>query len=147
MVSLLFLALIEGMMTKTYKVKGILKRFALRLPVIVAVAAMGMMYWEIPFFNSLEMAVRTFTYAAEAHGYFSPIHAPYASLINTFRILGVWVFPTGYNPYHDLYYFHKLITVTSFLWPVTALGLSLLLADKNRRLKILLLIAVSLVII
>ncbi len=118
-----------------------------KLALVASVAVLGMLYWEVPFFLSFKESIETALYAAETHGLTSFPHAPYASLINTFRIFGVWAFPTGYCPYHNLYFQDPLITITSFMWPVTALGLSTLLASRDQRSKILSLVVLSLLVI
>ena len=84
--------------------------------------------------------------AAQSLGLFT-LNAPYANLINTFRILGVWSFQTGYCPYNGLFYSNPAITIASFIWPIAALGVSLLLVKRSHGLKVPLLVALSLVII
>jgi hypothetical protein len=145
--SLLAWALIEGIMRKYPDVRQVFKKFLIKLPLISITALVGMLYWEIPFFTSLKESIETAFYAASAHKGTSVLNAPYASLVNTFRILGVWVFPTHYCPYHELYSHDPFVTITSFMWPVVALGLSILLAEKKRRPLILSLVLFSLLII
>lgn len=145
--SLLAWALIEGTMRKPPDVRQIFKKFLIKLPLISITALVGMLYWEIPFFMSLKETIETAFYVASAQKVTSVLNAPYASLINTFRILGVWAFSTGYCPYHELYFHDPFVTITSFIWPVVTLGLSILLAEKRRRPLILSLIFFSLLII
>jgi hypothetical protein len=145
--SLLAWALLEGTIRKPHYVGRVFRRFLIKLPLISITALVGMLYWEIPFFSSLKESIETAFYAASAQKVTSILNAPYASLINTFRILGVWAFPTGYCPYHELYYRDPFVTITSFIWPVVALGLSILLAEKKRRPLVLALVLFSLLII
>jgi len=146
MMGMLLLALIKQTTLKTSKAKSVLKSFILKLPLIAVVAALGMMYWEWYFFSSFTANLANYYHAAESVGA-SSFYVPYATLTNTFRILGVWTFQTGYFPYHSLFYSNPVITIASFIWPIAALGLSLLLMKGNYRLKILLLVALSLMII
>jgi len=145
--SLLAWALIEGIMRKSPNVRQVFKKFLIKLPLISITALVGMLYWEIPFFSSLKENIETAFYVIPAHRTTSILSAPYASLVNTFRVLGVWAFPTAYCPYHGLYYHVPLITITSFIWPTAALGLSILFAEKKRRTLVLALVLFSLLII
>jgi hypothetical protein len=144
---LLAWALIEGTIRRPHYVRQAFKRFLIELPLISITALVGMLYWEIPFFSSFKENIETAFYVIPAHRTTSIHSAPYASLVNTFRVLGVWAFPTAYCPYHGLYYHVPLITITSFIWPTAALGLSILLAEKKRRPLVLALILFSLLII
>jgi len=146
-VGLLAWASIKGTLKKSPDVRQVFKKFLTKLPLISITALVGMLYWEIPFFTSLKESIGTAFYAAFAQKVTSVLNAPYASLVNTFRILGVWAFPTGYCPYHELYSHDPFVTITSFMWPVVALGLSILLAEKKRRPLILSLVLFSLLII
>lgn len=146
LLGLLILSVIQQGAVKISNVKFVAKRFVVALPLIILVAIAGMMYWEWYFFSSFKTNVGTSLQAAQSLGLFT-LNAPYATLINTFRIFGVWAFETGYVPYHGLYYSNPLVTSASFMWPIAALGMSLLLVEKSNRSKILLLVTVSLVII
>jgi len=145
--SLLVWALIEGTIRKPPDVRQVFKKFLTKLPLISITALVGMLYWEIPFFSSFKENIETAFHAASAHKLTSVLHAPYANLINTFRILGFWAFSAGYCPYHKLYFHDPFVTITSFIWPVVALGLSILLAEKKRRPLVLALAIFSLLII
>ena len=145
-VGLLFLAMIKQGAVKTSNIKIVIRNFILTLPIIALVAIAGMMYWEWNFFSSFTSNVGTSLQAAQSLG-LSSFYAPYANLINSFRVLGVWAFQTGYCPYHNLFYSNAVVTIASFIWPIIALGVSLLLVKSSYRLKILLLVALSLVII
>lgn len=145
-IGLSFLALIKNAPINTFNGKAVFKRVLYKLPIIGVVATLGMLYWEFPFFSSFGASVETASFAVQAQGLYG-FNAPYAILINTFRMLGAWTFPSMYCPYHDLYSHNPIITITSFIWPVTAMGLSFMLADRNRRSKILMLVAISLLII
>jgi hypothetical protein len=145
--SLLVWALIEGTIRKPPDVRQVFKRFLTKLPLISIATLVGMLYWEIPFFSSFKENIETAFYAASAQKLISVLHAPYANLINTFRILGYWAFPMGYCPYHELYFHDPFVTITSFIWPVVALGLSISLAEKERRPLVLALVIFSLLII
>jgi hypothetical protein len=149
MIGVLLLALIKQTASKTSrasKAKSVLKGFILKLPLIAVVAALGMLYWEISFFSSFATNLKSFSSASQSLS-LSTLNAPYATLINTFRIFGVWVFTEGYCPYYKLYFNNLVITITSFIWPVMALGMSLLFVKRSQRLKILILVAFSLLII
>ncbi|MCW4047205.1 MAG: hypothetical protein NWE99_06550 [Candidatus Bathyarchaeota archaeon] len=145
-IGLMLLASVKQTASKASSIKLVLKRFILTTPLIIIVAMIGMLYWEWYFFSSLTANIETSLYAAQSLGLYT-LHAPYANLINTFRIFGVWAFQTGYCPYHDLYFSNPVITITSFMWPIIALGMSLLLVKKCHRLKILLLVISALLII
>jgi hypothetical protein len=143
---LLVLAIIKQGVLKISNIKIVLNNFLRTLPIIIVVAVACMMYWEWNYFSTFKTNVATSLYAAKSLGLLT-INAPYANLINTFRIFGVWAFQTGYCPYNSLFYSNISVTVTSFLWPIVALGMSLLLVKKNNRLKIMSLVSLSLLII
>ncbi|MGA3058966.1 MAG: hypothetical protein ABSD92_01210 [Candidatus Bathyarchaeia archaeon] len=145
-VGLLFLAIIKQRSVKTPNIKIVIRNFIQTVPIIVIVAVAGMMYWEWYFFSSFKTNVGVSVQAAQSFG-LSTLNAPYANLINTFRVFGVWAFQTGYCPYYGLFYSNSVITITSFLWPIVALGMSLLLIKRNYRLRILLLVTFSLLVI
>jgi len=147
MVILFAYAFIKGYVRKIFDINSFLRKFLNKLLQVISIALLGMLYWEIPFFSTFKESIETAFYAMHAKSYLNVLNAPYAKLINVFRILGVWAFPTGYCPYHMLYYHDPLITVTSFMWPIMALGLPMLLAEKKERSQILILISFSLAII
>jgi hypothetical protein len=54
-------------------------------------------------------------------------------LPQVFRLLGLWSFSTDYAPYHDLYFSNTLVVAASFLWPLLAIGIPLLISERNHR--------------
>ncbi|HVH15856.1 MAG TPA: hypothetical protein VNA15_09095 [Candidatus Angelobacter sp.] len=54
-------------------------------------------------------------------------------LPEVFRLLGVWSFPTDYAPYHDLYFRNPVVVAGSFLWPILAIGVPLLICRRSHR--------------
>jgi len=145
-VGLLFLAIVKQGTVKISNVKNVLKSFVFTVPLIVVVAVVGMLYWELSVFSSFKTYVGASLQAAQSFG-LTTLNAPYANLINSFRILGVWSFQTGYCPYNGLFYGNPVVTIASFIWPIVVLGASLLLVKGSYRLKVLLLVALSLLII
>jgi len=122
--------------------RNITKCTAKCMLITVPIAILGMLYWIIPFISNFETATTTLIYAGEAHGSraLQNLSPGYATLINVFRLFGTWVFSSQFMPYHDIYSFNIIIVLSSFMWPILALGLSTLIAKKERPIILILVI-------
>ena len=114
--------------------RNITKCTAKCMLITVPIAILGMLYWIIPFITNFEVATTTLIHAGEARGSqaLQNLSPGYATLTNVFRLFGTWVFSSQFMPYHDIYSSNIIIVLSSFMWPILALGFSTLIAKKER---------------
>jgi len=100
-----------------------------------AISLIVMSYWIIPFASNIERNTEVVgsAYLARSYGQSLRSIPDYATLIQVFRLTGAWQFREEFVPYHEIYSNNFLITFASFMWPILALGLPLLLCKRRCR--------------
>jgi hypothetical protein len=122
----------------------LVKELSRRALVPVLVAILCMSYWTIPLLLNLAPQLSAFHQATEVrYGVLGKdiLMPSYATLPQVIRLFGEWTFPSGFMPYHDIYSAFWPTVISSFLWPIMALALPLLLSRGRERLIMLVILS------
>ena len=90
-------------------------------------------YSFLPVLMNVGLYVQIAAEGAAREGGIQLFQGSFNALPQVIRLLGVWAFPTNYAPYHTLYFDNSIVTVSSYFWPVLAIGLPLILARRTSR--------------
>ena len=116
--------------------KPIIKHFftALKMTCFALIGVFtGGLYSFLPMLQSVGAQVEMAKQGAISQGSTAFISGTFNTLLQVWRLLGVWAFPAGYAPYYSLYVSNTLVILMSFLWPVLAIGLPFLLSKGRER--------------
>ncbi|MEM4089832.1 MAG: hypothetical protein QXQ46_03640 [Thermoplasmatales archaeon] len=98
-------------------------------------------FYDIPAFLHLaSVASANYTYLGFYTGSFNTIP-------QVIRLLGIWVFPTGFDIYHNVYYGMNFINISSYFWPILALFFPLVVVYRLKNNKGFLLFIMILILV
>ena len=111
----------------------------------VSAFAAGNAYTVLPMVANLTGALKQAYYGAFNLGGVAVRSEPWAAMIYTLRLLDSWTFNSEFNPSRYLLNQNPFLVISTFVWPVAALALPLLIHERRHRSTIALTAALMLV--
>lgn len=116
-----------------YKIKEkqiFLLRYFIEFITVTIILFAVSLYRFLPLFMNITFYSSVASSAASNNAYIGFYTGSFNSLPFSLRLFGSWLFP--HTPYYGLYSTLNLVNILSFLWPVFALVVPILLIGRNR---------------
>jgi hypothetical protein len=141
--SALFLVFLTHRLLRGSRNIGVLAQ----IPAFALAFVVGNAYAMVPIITNFNETLRMACSGAANLGGIAVRPEPWATLAYSLRLLDSWAFNTGFNPSRHLINQNPVILYSTFLWPVAALALPLLVHEHRHRSVVVLTAALMLIAI